>query len=413
MSRLLGHLDIGRALIALVISLLLFAYVRTEANPPEIATFEVPVEMVDVPPGLLLPASQPPSVRVRVTAPRDTLSGIRSTSLRAFVDLRRGSTGVSEYPVGVEVPDPRVRLMEVVPSELPVRLEEVGEKRVQVHVARVGTVPLGYEAGAAEIEPREITVSGPTSLLQRVAAANVDVRLDGITAPVDAAYLVSLVDAEGQTIQTEGRSARISPETVRVRLSISQLLSYKTVPVRAVVTGNADIGYTIEGITVEPSSVTLVGSPANLANVDALDTQQVEVGDATASIVRQVPFRVPSGLSVSGENSARVTVRIVPLVVLQPFSIPIAVTGVQPGLQVITPLPFAQAVFRGPTPVLRNIDPGQLRATVDLSGRGPGLHEVPVQFAFPAELNVQSTTPTSVAIRIAGPEGTTAVEPAA
>lgn len=415
MNGIFSHVDLGRALIALAISILLFAYVRSEANPPEIASFEVPVDLVDVPPGLLLQAGQPPSVRVRINAPRDTLTGIRSSSLRAYIDLRKGRSGIDEYPVGVEMPDPKVRLLEIVPSEIPIRLEELIGRRVAVRVNRTGAVPFGYEAGAPEIDQSEITVSGPASLLQRVAAANVDLKLDGVTVNIDAPYVATLVDAQGQTIVTEGRSARLAPETVRVRVPITQQLSYKTVPVRAVISGSADSGYSIEAITVEPSTVTLVGGPQSLRGIDATDTQQVDIADAAATFSRQVPIRVPEGASLAGEPTARVTVRIAPLIVLQPFSVPITVIGLQPGLQVTTPLPFVQAVVRGSSPIVRGLDPTQLRATVDLAGQGPGLHEVPVQVAAPGEVSVQSATPNSIGVRVAAPAPATesvAAEPA-
>jgi YbbR domain-containing protein len=409
--RILDHVDVGRALIALAISILLFAYVRSEANPPEIASFEVPVDLVDVPPGLLLPAGQPPSVRVRLSAPRDTLSGIRSTSLRAFIDLRRGYTGIEEYPVKVELPDPRVRLMDVVPSEIPVRLEEVIERKISVRVNRSGSVPFGYEAGPAEVDPPEVSVSGPTSLVQRIASASVDLRVEGATVNIDALYPLTLVDAQGQSLTTEGRSAHLTPETVRVRVPISQQLSYKTVPLRASITGSPDPAYSIEAITVEPSTVTVVGGPQALRTIDAVDTQPLDLADAATTSTRQVAIRVPEGVSVAGDPSARITVRIAPLVLLQPFSVPIAVEGLQPGLQMTTALPFAQVVVRGTSTGLRAVDPAQIHASVDLSGLGVGLHEVAVKTAAPDTLNVQSTTPSSVAVRIVGANDAAAAQP--
>ena len=173
LSALMSHVDVGRAIIALTISITLFIYVRAEANPPEVASFEVPVDLVDIPPGLLVAPGQPPSVRVRVSAPRETLTGIRTSSLRAYIDLRRGRNGIDEYPVGVELPDPRVHLSDVVPSEIPVRLEELIDRRVPVRVNRIGTVPFGYEAGIAEVEPNEITESVRTAGLAQTSNVSV------------------------------------------------------------------------------------------------------------------------------------------------------------------------------------------------------------------------------------------------
>ena len=290
--------------------------------------------------------------------------------------------------------------MDVVPAEVPIRLEELIDRKVSVRVNRTGSVPFGYEAGPAEVDPSEVTVSGPTSLVQRIASASVDLRVEGVTVNIDAPYALTLVDAQGQTLVTEGRSAHLNPETVRVRLPISQQLSYKTVPVRAAITGTPDPGYTIDAITVEPSTITVVGGPQALRTVDAADTQTIDLSDSTATLTRLVPIRVPDGVSVAGDATARITVRVTPLVLLQPFSVPIVVEGLGAGLQMTTPLPFAQVVARGTSSALRSMDPTLIRATVDLAGLGSGLHEVPVQVTAPEDLNLQSTTPSSVAVRI-------------
>ncbi len=409
MNRVFSRLDLGRTLVALAIAVLLYVYVHNETNPSEIGSFEVPVELLDVPSGLLAPAPQSvPTVRIRVSAPRDTLVGLRSSSLRAYVDLHRGRGGVGEYPVGVELPDPRVRLLEVVPAELPVRLEETSEKRITVRVNRTGGVPFGYEAGQAEIDPAEISVSGPSSLMQRISSASVDVKLDGVTVNVDALYPPILLNAQGQTVDPGGRAIQENPETVRVRVPITQQISYKTVPVRPTIGGNIDSGYSIEGIVVDPPVITLVGVPAALQASDRVETATVDVTNAAATVTRQVALRLPEGASPVGTDSIRVTVRLAPLVVLQPFSIPVVAENVGPGLQVASGLPFVQAILRGSSTGLRAADPTVMHATVDLSGQGPGIHELPVRVVTPVDVSLQSVTPATVAVRLVPLEATSA-----
>ncbi|MBI4214059.1 MAG: hypothetical protein HY534_07105 [Chloroflexi bacterium] len=392
-------------MVALAIALLLYTYVQNETNPSEIGGFEVPVDFVDIPPGLLAQATQAvPSVHVRVSAPRDALLGIRSSSLRAYVDLHRGRSGINEYPVGVELPDPRVRLLEVVPAELPVRLEEISEKRVPVRPNRTGAVPFGYEAGQVEIDPPEISISGPNSLIQRIASASVDIKFDGATVNMDASYAPILLDAQGHTVDPDGRAVRETPETVRVRIPITQQISYKTVPVRPTITGNIDSGYLIEGVVVDPPVITLVAPPQALRTADLVETAPVDVTDAATTLTRQVAFRIPEGVSLLGADNVRVTVRVTPLVVLQPFSLPVVAENVLSGLQVAGALPFVQAIMRGPSTSLRGADPTQAGATVDLAGLGPGLYELPVRVNAPPDLVLQSVIPSSVAVRLIAPE---------
>lgn len=414
MKEFLARIDVGRAIVALIIAIVLFTFVRNEANPAEIASFEVPVDYVDAPLGLLIaPGQAPPGVRVRVSGPRDTVGGIRSGAVRAYVDLRRGRSGIEEYRVSVELPDPRVRLIDVIPAEIPVRLEEIIERRVPVRVSRSGNVPFGYDAGAIQVEPSEVVASGPSSVLQRTASAALDLKLDGATVNIDGTYGLTPLDPQGQSVPMEGRAVRFTPETVRVRVPITQQLSYKTVPVRPTIAGAPDSGFAIEALSVDPPVVTVAGSTQTLGAIEVAQTQQVDVGDASVTFTRQVALLVPEGTSVVGQDSVRVSVRIGALVVLQPLPVPLSVDDVPPGLQVVGALPTIQVVLRGPASTVRSVDPARFRAAINLGGREPGLHEVSVNVAAPGDLTIESFAPRAVAVRLAGPEPAPAASPPA
>src|SRR5438093_10484836 len=113
MINLIPHLDLGRGLLALLISVALFGVVQAERNPPETGSFDVPLDIFNTPPGLLTVGDpSATTVQVRVSAPRENWVTMRSATVRAFVDLSRGSTGVVDYPVLVGVRDPQVRVDE-------------------------------------------------------------------------------------------------------------------------------------------------------------------------------------------------------------------------------------------------------------------------------------------------------------
>src|SRR6476469_395241 len=104
-STVLTHIDAGRALLALVISVALYSVVEHEQNPPEIASFDLRVDLVNVPSGLVVMSDQATrSVTFRISAPRDAIANLRHGSLRAYVDLTKASAGADQYPVSVDVP---------------------------------------------------------------------------------------------------------------------------------------------------------------------------------------------------------------------------------------------------------------------------------------------------------------------
>ena len=60
-----GRIDVGRLFLALLIALALYGAVRAEQNPPETGTFDVPVDVSNIPQGLLLISGETSSVQLR------------------------------------------------------------------------------------------------------------------------------------------------------------------------------------------------------------------------------------------------------------------------------------------------------------------------------------------------------------
>jgi YbbR domain-containing protein len=397
---LFQQIDVGRGLLALIISVALFSVVEREQNPPEAQTHEVPVELERIPSGLLTLSEQSnQSVQVRLSAPREVFVGFRPSDLKATIDLSSASAGAGQYRVNVEVPSSRIRVVEVTPPRLTVRLDEQVERPVPVRLNRIGSVPFGYEAGDAEVEPSSVLITGPASIVRRVDAAAADLRLDGFTSDVDARYPVTPVDAQGQAIPTE--RIRVNPAMVRVHAAITQQLSYKTVGIQPDIAGGVQSGYIIDGVTVEPAALTIVGQPRALAGANFVTTERIDVTDATATFARQISVILPEGISTLQEGTVRVTVRISPIVLTQAYATVPVIENLTPGLQVTSSLPRVQVVLEGITTQLRGTQPGELRATVDLSGLRPGSYQVPVVVAAPPGLTVQSVSPSVVLVTIA------------
>ncbi len=394
MIGLLPHFDLGRGALALLISVALFGVVQNERNPPETGSFDVPLDIVNTPPGLLIVGDpSATTAQVRVSAPRENWVTMRSATVRAFVDLSRGSTSVGDYPVLVDVPDPRVRVIEILPPRVTVRLDESMERSVPVRLNRSGAVPFGYAAGDPEIDPTSVGVSGPASVVSQVESASVDLKLDGVTFDIDGRYTATPVDAAGQALNQEGRGLRLNPPAVRVHIPISQQLSYKTVGIQPTVVGTVQNGYVIEGVSTEPSAVTIVGNPRSVGQVNFADTDRIDVTDVSASVTRQVGISVPDGTSVMQQDVVRVTVRIVPLVLTQAFTAVPLSDGLRPGLQITSPLPSVQVVFQGPADALRALGAGDFKATVSLDGLGAGTHRATVDVDAPSGVAVQAVNP--------------------
>ncbi|MBM2812366.1 MAG: hypothetical protein HW416_3125 [Chloroflexi bacterium] len=401
MNGLLGQIDVGRAVLAVFISIAIFAAVRLEQNPPETGSFDLPVDIDKIPAGLLLVGGQTTtSVQVRVSAPREDWVSLRAGGLRAFVDMSKGTATLDEYPVGVDTPDPRVRVVEVLPPRIAVRLEENIDRSVPVRVTRTGNVPFGYEAGEPDADST-VSIVGPASVVRRIDAVTVEIKLDGLTVDLDGRYTATPVDGQGQPVVVENRNVRFTPAAVRVRIPVTQQLSYKTVGVQPNIGGTVQSGYVIEGVTTEPSAITIVGAPSVVTTVNAAATERIDVSDASATFARQVSILVPAGASVVQQEVVRVTVNISPFVLSQSFTTVPLIEDLTPGLQVVSAVPSVQVVLQGPASALRGLRPGDLKVSMNLAGLSAGANRVEAVVDAPPGTTIQSVNPRLISVTLA------------
>jgi YbbR domain-containing protein len=242
-----------------------------------------------------------------------------------------------------------------------------------------------------------------------VDVATVEVRLDGTTVNIDGRYRPVLmdqqgqvlIDPQGQPVGAEGGPVRVSPERVRVQIPVTQQLSYKTVGLQPVLTGTPQSGHLIDGITVEPPAVTIVGSPQALAAVNFATTERVDTTDATSTFARQVSVIVPEGVSVVQEGLARVTVRLSALDLAQAIvTVPLP-EGLRPGLELVSTIPSVQVTIRGAPLALRSLQGTDVRASLSLDSLGAGSHQVEVAVSTPPGVTVLSINPPMVQVTIA------------
>ncbi|HEX9017354.1 MAG TPA: CdaR family protein [Chloroflexota bacterium] len=390
------RINLGLALLALLISITLWVLVVNDQNPertdtPDIA---IPVEVTKIQSGLVL-MNNPEPVRFKIQAPRDRWSGFRASSFQASVDLSRVGPGIQSVPIIADASDPQVHVLEVIPPTASIRLEEVRERTVPVKVNLVGNVPFGYVYGKPKVDPEVLVVSGPSSLVQSVDTASVDVRLDGITVDIDAAFHPSPVDSTGNTV----RNVKLSVETARVQLSVQQQVSYKQLGIRPNLTGNPAGGYWVESVVSEPASVTVVGDPKVLAGVDYLDTAPVDVGNATSSVVQDVRVVTPQGVSlVQQQQTVRVRANVSPLQSSQIVRVAPRVVNLDPRLRVLGLPPYLDVTVQGPTPAMQSVNVDNVTVTVDAAGLGEGTFNLKPIVRVPSGVQLAGVSPDSLTV---------------
>lgn len=395
----LGDLWLKTAAIAMAVLLWVAAL---EAFPREVTSdFDgrVPVERPEVPVGYVL-RGELGDVGVRLRGPEAAVAGIAQQELRATVDLSGIDSArpePQEVPVRVAVSDARVKVVEVIPATIKLRLERLTDRVIAVQPQLANRPPSGHQAGGVTIRPAEVRVSGPASDVAAVAAVLATVRFGD--APVDLAQSVQPIAVDAAGLPVDG--VQVDPISVQVSVPVLSSATTRTVPVLWQLRGTVATGYWISRVAAEPAAVTVRGERDPLAALERIETAPIDVGGLSAPRSFAVALVLPPGFALVDRVEARVTVTVVALSGTRPFpSVAVRASGLGSGLQAEIEPPIVEVVLAGTMPVLAGLSADAVTATVDVSGRGPGTHTLDIVVRVPLGTTLSDARPTRVTVTI-------------
>lgn len=155
-------------LLSLIFALVLWFFVMGEQDLEK--GFAIPVELSNLPEGLIVSNEVPSLLDVRISGPRSVLMSLEQSDLAIDIDLDGLSTGVSSYKRLEERFNlsRNLKITRTSPSVIEVRLERVRAKRVPVKVIVADDPPDGFKIIAVTAKPSHVTVSGAGSELKLV-----------------------------------------------------------------------------------------------------------------------------------------------------------------------------------------------------------------------------------------------------
>jgi len=191
----------------------------------------------------------------------------------------------------------------------------------------------------------------------------------------------------------------VSPATTTL---VFERTMTKTVPVVPSIEGQPAAGYAVERIVTEPAEVTVIGPEGALRGLQQAVTEPVPIEAATSSVRKSVTIGMPNSAArlTSGRN-ARVLVEIAATRTERTIAdVPVLMFHVREGRAARSTPTGVVVTVRGQESVLRRLTAGAIEASVDLSGLGPGRHDLPVTIAPSRAFGVVRTDPAQVQVVI-------------
>src|SRR4249919_3921473 len=283
---------------------------------------EVPVRVVNQPPNTVLLANPRPVTSIRYYAPSGV--AVIGNSFVATVDLAGvvPKDGQATVPINVEAVDPRIRVLGYDPAVASILLEPLTSKSVPVQVEH-GVVPDGLTLGETVVDPQNVVVSGPESVVAKVVAARADVLIQPSGLDVDQDAQLVPVDQLGNALSP----LDVTPPTARVVIPVFSDRQSRTLPVNPIITGNPAAGFEIESVTVDPLVALVAGDADQLAELTQVDTDPIPMTGVSADEVVEVKLALPTGVVAVNDTPIKVTIKIRPVTATRTFSAGLDLVG--------------------------------------------------------------------------------------
>ena len=406
--------NLATLLLAFILALIVWVSAVTSADPNEEHTLgrAIPIEIIGQDPGLQIMGSPDDEVTLTLKAPSSIWSQLNSDpqAVRAWVDLSGLGAGEHVVTVQVQVNLRLVRLIEQEPQTLTVTLEPLVTQSFPLSLVINGQPPTGYQATLPVLEPAEVVVSGPESLVGQVDIVRLTLDIAGSSQTIIKTLIPVALDAAGKPVI----GLTITPDQVTVTQPIDLLGGYRYVIVKAVSQGQVANGYKLTNIFVTPVGVVVFSAdPVLVGDLPGyIETKPINLTSGTNDFETLVDLDLPPGISVVGDPKVLVQVSIAAIESSLAVSLPVEVIGLTPGLLVIISPATVDVILSGPVPILDALEPGDIRLLVDLTGYSAGTYQlIPVVDFLPEQVEKVSILPSTVEVIITAAPTSTPTPP--
>ena len=313
---------------------------------------------------------------VTLYAPRSIIDSLSQNNVVATADIQDLSS-LNTVSINVTTNKYRDKIENIVSSSDVVKLsvERKASKSLALTATTSGSLADGYVIGDVTTDQNMVRISGPESVVNRIASATVDVDVTGFTSNIGTDADIELLDVDGNEVDPSLVSMNI--KAVRVNVVIYET---KYVPITYEVKGEAANGY-MYTMQVEstPDSVLIAGRSNTIASVSEIkvDDENIDVTGQTGNLnyTYNISQFLPSGVSLGDPDfngSVSVIVHVEPIST-QTFDVAVSnvsVEGTAEGYTVTvddTEYETVSLTLQGLKAAIDGIDPDTIKGTVNVN----------------------------------------------
>ncbi|MBA3529814.1 MAG: hypothetical protein H0T91_11015, partial [Propionibacteriaceae bacterium] len=288
------------------------------------------------------------------------------------------------------------------PSFVPIAISARAAPREVTLTTRIVDQPEAATlvVGALEPDVSMVTISGPTSAIDRVVKVELPVEIGDHRTDFRESFVPVALDADGAQIP----EVEIQPDQVSTDVSVT--LRGHQVAVFVDVTGQPASGYQVVEQRTIPLSIVVDGPDEVLDSIVYVYTQPVDITNATEDVSTTVAIdqeSLPEGVRILTPTSGEVQVIVQISQQASPQTLPgqtVQVTGLDPGFDASSEPAEIDVIVETSTQQITRLQPGDIVVSVSASGLGPGTYRLRPSVSVPPEMSWIRTDPELVTVSI-------------
>ncbi len=261
-----------------------------------------------------------PHLRMRVDVPQRIYSTVNASNYNVRVDLSRiTAPGEQKVPIISSSSTTYGTVNWLSGNEITLEVDEyITRRRIPVQLNTVGSVPSGFYGQPPSVDPTLVAVSGPRSMVERIARCVVTYDQALLPAQAGTQYTAlpfALVDAENKTLDSTLLSVTSESVLLDTLLVEQTLHPMKTADINlsGITMGTPSEGYHVVSVTADPTYVSVAGPPDFLRSLDLIDVDTViNIAGVTETLIRAVRVVRPTEAVYITGDVIYVTVQIAP-----------------------------------------------------------------------------------------------------
>ena len=291
----------GTKFLSLALAVLFWFFVMDQVDPEITRVFEnIPVQLTNTQEldqnNLKVMNQTDFFVNVEVTGRRNNVLGLNSKNIYLWADMRSVRSGINNVFINSTINSESVSIKAVLPTEIVLTVERVVSLPKPVKIILSDDFQESLFQESLEVNPVEIKVTGPESLVNSVSYLGGTISVNAITSDHEREVSIVPYSFDGEVVN----GVSLERSYAKLNLSIGKT---KLVPIVPDVKGEALSGFKIVSVKTIPEIISLSGEIGIIDKLENIFTDVIQLnGDEASSFIVEKELILPEGVKMVGQD---------------------------------------------------------------------------------------------------------------